>query len=115
VPAAVPQAAVPAPRLALAGELTIQTAADRRATLLAALEAATTSPATEIELDLSEVSELDTAGLQVLLVAQREAAALGRTLRVVGAGSPVTDVLAIAHLTTELTPAGVAVPKESVR
>ena len=81
------------------GELTIQTAADRRAALLAMIESESGSePGSELVLDLSGVTELDTAGLQLLLLVQREAAALGGRLTLRAAGPAVADVLAIAHL-----------------
>jgi anti-anti-sigma factor len=89
-------------RVVLTGELTIQTAGERRATLVEALDAAERSAATALELDLAGVNELDTAGLQLLLGAQREAAHLGRPLRLSAMSQAVTDVLAIAHLSAAL-------------
>lgn len=62
--------------LRLAGELTIYTAAEARASLAERLERKGALP----ELDLSGVEELDTAGLQVLLWAKREAAAHDKVL-----------------------------------
>jgi anti-sigma B factor antagonist len=57
------------------GELTIYTAAETREKFAALLQ--TEQP---IEIDLSQVSEIDTAGLQLLLLARREAAAREKTL-----------------------------------
>jgi anti-sigma B factor antagonist len=85
------------PSLAVVGELTIQTAAENKAALLALLESAG-----EVEVVLTDVTELDTAGLQVLMLARREAAHVGKSLRLVCANKVVTDVLEIAHLTTDL-------------
>ena len=62
--------------IALEGELTIYRAAELKPLLLAALPG--TGP---IELDLAEVSEVDTAGLQLLMLLRREAQALGRALQ----------------------------------
>ena len=59
----------------LEGELTIYRAAELKPLLLAALPG--TGP---IELDLAEVSEVDTAGLQLLMLLRREAQVLGRPL-----------------------------------
>jgi anti-sigma B factor antagonist len=84
--------------LALAGELTIQTAAERKITLVEALEHAEQAGATGLDLDLAEVTELDTAGLQLLLMLQREAAHRGCRVRLAAMSQTVTDVLAIAHL-----------------
>ncbi len=39
-----------------------------------------------VEVDLSEVSELDTTGVQLLVLARREAVAMGKGFRVTGAG-----------------------------
>lgn len=88
--------------LGLTGELTIHTAVERKAVLLEALEAAQTTGASALELDLSGVAELDTAGLQLLLMVQREAAAVGCRLRLAAMSQAVTDVLAIAHLNADL-------------
>ena len=61
--------------IAIGGELTIYRAAELKPLLLAALPG--TGP---IELNLAEVSEVDTAGLQLLMLLRREAQALGRAL-----------------------------------
>lgn len=88
--------------LALAGELTIQTAAERKAALVEALDHAEQAGATGLDLDLAEVTELDTAGLQLLLMLQREAAHRGCRVRLAAMSQTVTDVLAIAHLDASL-------------
>jgi anti-sigma B factor antagonist len=87
--------------LGLAGELTIQTAAEEKAGLLAFLDI-TTEAHTDIELDLSNVTELDTAGVQLLIMAKREARAQGRGLRLSAASPTVVEVLKIACLSTDL-------------
>ena len=63
-------------------------------------------PTSALVLDLEAVEELDTAGLQVLLWARREAR--GRAVPLDVVGSPVVDsVLAIAGLrVADLTTAG---------
>lgn len=63
------------PILKPSGELTIYTAAEARKNLFEHLEYKGPFP----ELDLSEVEELDTAGVQVLLCLKREALACGKT------------------------------------
>lgn len=55
-------------KLALEGELTIYNAADLKTAMLEHLKSAT-----EMEIDLSEVSEVDTAALQVLACTKRDA------------------------------------------
>ena len=53
-------------RVALTGELTIYSAAEVKAGLAEAM-----AVASEIEVDLSGVTEMDTAGLQLMLIAKR--------------------------------------------
>jgi anti-sigma B factor antagonist len=85
--------------LAVSGELTVMVAVDRKAELLAAV-----ARRKSVELDVSGVTELDTAGLQVLLLAHREALALGKTFTLVDPSSAVTEVLELCFLTPGLTP-----------
>lgn len=70
------------------GELTIYHAAEAKA----ALHAALAGPGA-LELDLSGVSELDTAGVQVLLWAKREAAAQGVQLPFLHHSPEVLEVI----------------------
>jgi anti-sigma B factor antagonist len=80
-------------RLDLAGELTIATAAETHQQVLAFL-----GSGAAMELGLAGVTELDTAGLQLLLFARQEADRRQVSL-VFDAPSPaVQDVLAIAHV-----------------
>jgi len=79
--------------LHLDGELTIYTAAQHRATLLERLGACP-----ELKLDLAGVTELDTAGLQLLLVLKREAQAQGRELRLVNHSQAVVEVLELLYM-----------------
>ena len=74
--------------LALSGELNIYTARDACERLLPKLRAAK-SPA----LDLGDIAEFDCSGLQILLVARREAAADGKELRIVAASASVREAL----------------------
>lgn len=98
--------------LGLAGELTIQTAAEEKAALLAFLDV-TAAENADVELDLSDVTELDTAGVQLLLMARREARAQGRQLRLTSPSPAVLEVLRIAHLSTELEHAS-SLPSEEI-
>jgi anti-anti-sigma factor len=79
--------------LLASGELTIQTAPEIKAMLLTGLDAGK-----DIELDLSQVPELDTAGLQVLLLAKRAATERGLGFSVVAATQAVSEVLSTARL-----------------
>ena len=76
------------------GELTIFTAADIKAQLTAALAA---SPF--LEINLSQVSEMDTAGLQLLIVAKNECQARNGSLLLTGHSPAVMDVLDICNMT----------------
>ena len=80
----------PAACLAVEGEMTIYRAAELKPALLD-LVRMHDAPA----LDLSAVTEFDSAGLQLLLVARQEAATLGKTLRVQDASAAVRDVFAL--------------------
>ncbi len=55
-------------KLVVEGELTIYTAAEMKEKIGALLNSAS------VEIDLSQVGEIDTAGLQLLLLARRECA-----------------------------------------
>jgi anti-anti-sigma factor len=59
--------------VAISGAMTIYDAAAGKDTLLEALNGAA-----ELEIDLSEVAEVDTAGLQLLVLLMREAASAGK-------------------------------------
>ncbi len=80
-------------RLALEGDLTIYTAAATLATLQKHLQ-----DCDRCELDLSGVSEIDSAGLQLLLWAARQAADKGERLRLVAPSDAVTEVIALLQL-----------------
>jgi anti-anti-sigma factor len=79
--------------LHIEGELTIYRAAELKPVLLDAV-----AKATVVEVDLSEVSEFDTAGLQILMLAKRTAASLQRELRLVRHSPAVVDVLQLLDL-----------------
>jgi anti-anti-sigma factor len=74
--------------LTLETDLTIYNAPEHKCVLLAALEQASV-----IELDLAQVAEIDSAGLQVLLLAKRESLAAGKEMRIVGHSPAVQELL----------------------
>lgn len=86
-------------RLMIRGELTIFTVAELRGQLLAALEAGG-----DVEVDLSEVGEIDSAGLQWMLAAQKEAEVRKQRLEFSGHSPAVLDVLALCRLEGPLGP-----------
>lgn len=84
-------------RVALEGDLTIITAAERRQRLMSALHGSA-----GLKVDLSGIDEMDTAGLQILLLARREAGRASLTFEIAAASRAVTETLAVAHLTPAL-------------
>jgi anti-sigma B factor antagonist len=79
--------------LNLDGELTIYRAAEIKQTLLAALDASAV-----VEVDLSKVSELDSAGVQLLMLAKQTATAANRELRLTAHSPAVLDVMDLLNL-----------------
>jgi anti-sigma B factor antagonist len=80
-------------RLYPEGELTIYRVGELKPCLLDAL---TQSDA--IELDLSAVSELDTSGVQLLMLIKREAVAAGKALTISGHSAAVLEVFELLGL-----------------
>jgi anti-sigma B factor antagonist len=75
-------------RLVLEGDMTIYHASALKEQLLGALE-----QHSGLELDLTGVTEIDTAGCQILILLRREADRLGKSLRLAAAGGAVAEVL----------------------
>lgn len=79
--------------LAIEGEFTIYTAAEQGARLQGHL-----AECASLDLDLSAVSEIDSAGIQLLLWAARRAGAQGGRLRLLGHGDAVTAAVRLLQL-----------------
>lgn len=79
--------------ISIEGELTIYTALLLKEKLLTGL-----STTEELELDLSDVGEIDAAGLQLLVMIKQEASALGKVLRFTGHSQVVLDLLDLSGL-----------------
>lgn len=79
-------------RLHIDGEMTVATAVAVRDEILAALPA---GGADEVEVDLSGVSEIDTAGLQLMLQLKRKC---GTRLRLVNHSPAVLQILDLSNL-----------------
>ena len=75
-------------RMKVDGALTIYEAARDKQILVEALR-----HAAEIEIDLQAVDQLDSAGLQLLVMAKREAQRSGKQLRLVAHSAATLDVL----------------------
>jgi anti-anti-sigma factor len=81
------------------GNMTIYEAATDKLVVLQAL-----AEANETEIDLSSVREMDTAGLQILILAKRESVKAGKVMRLV-APSPISlDVIDRYGLASYFTP-----------
>jgi anti-anti-sigma factor len=83
----------PTPTLALADDLTIYNAAAQKTTLLDTL-----SNAAGLDLDLSRVGEIDSAGLQLLILAKREANRQGKPLHLIAHSAAVLEVIDFLNL-----------------
>ncbi len=80
--------------LALDGELSIYRAAELKPVVLQALAKADAG----LEIDLSAVTEFDTAGLQLLMLAKQQAQAVGKALHLVGHSPPVLEVFELLNV-----------------
>ena len=75
------------------GELTIYTAAELAAQLLPRL-----GETPRMEIDLSQVTEIDGAGMQLLMLASREASTAGTDLTLTGRSKAVMETLELCNL-----------------
>ena len=80
-------------KIAIEGPMTIYEAAAHKRLLLEAL-----GRVAELEVDLSRVSELDTAGLQLLLLAKREAARANKVVRLTAHSAATLDAIDLCRL-----------------
>ncbi|MDD2610150.1 MAG: STAS domain-containing protein [Giesbergeria sp.] len=87
-------AAAPHTSLRMAGEMTIYRAAELKQLLLEPLQ----QPGATLEVDLSGVTELDTAGLQLLILAKRTARKQDGQLRLMGHSPAVLNVFDLLNL-----------------
>lgn len=83
----------PVRTLTVIDDLTVYHAMAQKNTLLDALDGAST-----LELDLAQVGEIDTAGLQLLLLIKREAARTGKGVRLIGHSPAVRELIEFTHL-----------------
>ena len=84
-------------RLNWVENLTIYHAQEHKERLLAALDAGS-----GLELDLSQVGEIDTAGLQLLILAKQEAARKEKSMAIVAHSQAVRSVIDFCNLAAEL-------------
>ncbi|MBX9899258.1 MAG: STAS domain-containing protein [Burkholderiaceae bacterium] len=79
---------------AISGELTIYTAAAEKAALHALLDRDS-----ELELNLAQINEMDSAGLQILIALKTEAAKKSKKLSYVMHSKAVLDILEMTNMT----------------
>jgi anti-sigma B factor antagonist len=79
--------------LRIDGEMTIYSAAEHKTQLLEHLE-----DCEDLELDLSDVGEMDSAGLQILLMLKREAEKAGHSLHLTNHSQAVFEVLELLNM-----------------
>jgi anti-anti-sigma factor len=92
--------------LALEGELTIYGAAELQARLIAALADAPEG----LDIDLAGVTEIDSAGVQLLMATHRAALASDRSMRLRAPSEAVRDVLDLFDLVSFFDIAAAALP-----
>lgn len=94
-------------RLALEGELTIYAAAELQTRLVAALADAPEG----LDIDLAGVTELDSAGVQLLMASRRAALATGRSVTLCAPSEAVCEVLELFDLASFFDMAAAASPQ----
>ena len=80
-------------QIGIEGELSIYHVAEAKEQLLALVE-----QAQQLDFDLSRVSEVDSAGLQLLILLKREASERGNEMRIVGHSQPLVDLIQLFDL-----------------
>jgi anti-anti-sigma factor len=90
-------------RIAIEGELTIYAAAEIKEKIASAFQSEQ-----PLEIDLSQIGEMDTAGLQLLLLAKREGIARNRQVTFTPPSQAVLDALQLCGLSTEFAPSAAA-------
>jgi len=84
-------------RITVDGALNIYCASDTREQLLTAL-----SKGQELEIDLSALEELDTAGIQLMLMLKQEALRLGKGCQFINHSPAVREVMDLLNLASAL-------------
>lgn len=83
-------------RLSLSTDLTIYHALEQKQALLDAL-----AIGGDLELDLSQVGEMDTAGLQLLILLKKEAQSAGKCVRIVAHSQAVSSLIDFCNVAAE--------------
>lgn len=83
-----------ASRLILDGDMTIYSAAEIKQQLLSAMQQSAL-----LELDLSHVTEMDTAGFQLLVLVKQESLRQNREIRITAHSDPVREIIEFYNMT----------------
>lgn len=83
------------PALAIAGEFTIFTASALKEQIVETIRQAEMA---EVEIDLSNVTEIDSAGLQLMVLAKIEALGRGKNIHFTRHSDPVLDLIDLCDL-----------------
>ena len=86
----------PSQPLSITDDLTIYHALELKGTLLDAL-----AQTTDLELNLSQVGEMDTAGLQLLVMLKKEAQRTGKCVHIVAHSQAVSSVVDFCNMAAE--------------
>ena len=92
-----PLDASPPALLFIEGEMTLRRACELKERLLARL-----ARAQALEVDLADVTGIDAAGLQLLLMVRREARASGREVRLVSPSPAVLSMFSLLRMESSL-------------
>lgn len=84
-------------RVRIAGEMTIYTALELKPRLLGPL-----AQYDRLEVQTSDVTEVDTAGLQLLLLAKREASSAGKQIQVLAPSQAMQEAMQQFYMNAEL-------------
>lgn len=84
------------PPLAITEDLTIYHALEQKQRLLDAL-----AGTDELELNLSRVDAMDTAGLQLLILLKKEAQRAGKQVRIIAHSQAVSSVIEFCNMAAE--------------
>lgn len=79
--------------LHIEGDMSIYRALELKSILLTSLD-----QARELEVDLAAVTEFDTAGVQILMLAKRQAQATQKTLHLIGHSPAVLEVFELLNV-----------------
>lgn len=80
-------------RLTIADDMNIYHVGEQKQQLIDAL-----AQHKALELDLSQVEQIDTAGLQLLILVKREALRLGKEIRITAHSQAVREIIDFCHL-----------------